>query len=95
MLEAAGVQVLIGSDGGGPDLLDEARYLASLDVMSETEIFALLTTLTPRVLFPDRRIGHLRDGWEASFLVLEGDPTRDLGYLGEPSVVVKQGHVRD
>lgn len=93
VLGGAGVQILIGSDGAGADLLAEARYLESLGVMDRTEIFTLLTTLTPRVLFPDRRIGHLRDGWEASFLVLEGDPTTDLGHLDGPSVVVKGGHV--
>ena len=107
MLRKYNVPVLIGTDDvpllDGPNkgrpLLDEASYVASLGVYSPAEVLQMLTEATPQYIFPKRKIGLLREGYEASFLVYAGNP---LGYLmGEggglttPGVLVrrfKQGH---
>jgi imidazolonepropionase-like amidohydrolase len=46
---------------------------------------------TPRAIFPSRRVGCLEDGCEASFLVLDGDPSRDLSRTGSIRLRVKDG----
>ena len=42
-------------------------------------------------IFPQRRIGELRPGFEASFLVLDGDPIADFGNTSRIGLRVKQG----
>jgi imidazolonepropionase-like amidohydrolase len=47
---------------------------------------------TPRAIFPGRKIGRLADGYEASFLVLDGDPLADWSRAHKIVSRVKQGH---
>ena len=42
---------------------------------------------------PDRKIGRLEEGYEASFLVLEDDPLVDFDQVRSIRLRVKQGHV--
>jgi imidazolonepropionase-like amidohydrolase len=44
-----------------------------------------------RAIFPKRKIGLLREGYEASFLALEGNPIEDLRNLQRIKVRFKQG----
>jgi imidazolonepropionase-like amidohydrolase len=81
VLKAAGAPILIGSDSGPAAALQEAKHLAALGVFTRTEVVRKLSMETPRAIFPKRRVGGLRPGYEASFLVLSGDPTRDLSAL--------------
>jgi imidazolonepropionase-like amidohydrolase len=46
---------------------------------------------TPRVVFPKPKIGRLADGYEASFLVLTGDPIADFSNTARIVIRVKQG----
>jgi imidazolonepropionase-like amidohydrolase len=43
------------------------------------------------VIFPQRKIGALKDGSEANFLVLEGNPIQDFGNVKRIRMRVKQG----
>jgi len=45
------------------------------------------------MIFPTRRIARLEPGYEASFLVLDGDPTRRVDNLFRITTRVKQGVV--
>ena len=55
-------------------------------------LLRLWTTTTPQAVFPDRRIGRLDAGYEASFLVLEDNPLEDFGAVRTIRERVKQGH---
>ena len=46
---------------------------------------------TAATIFPKRKIGHLKDGYEASFLVLGGDPLQDFGNVTKIEKRFKQG----
>ena len=46
---------------------------------------------TPATMFPERRIGHLDEGYEASFLVLPGDPLEEWRHTRRIQLRVKQG----
>jgi imidazolonepropionase-like amidohydrolase len=86
MLRKYNVPVLIGTDEvsvlSGPNkckpYFDEAIYLASLGVYSPLEVLKIMTEATPQYIFPKRKIGLLREGYEASFLVYADNP---LNYL--------------
>ena len=73
-LKKAGVEILVGSDHYGQDSLQEWKYLHGLGVWSNAELLRMYTKDTPQDIFPKRRIGELREGYEASFLVLKENP---------------------
>ncbi len=93
LLAETGATLAIGSDRPRGSVVDEALHLRTLGALSDAGLFRLLAVQTPRSIFPDRRIGHLREGWEASFLVLAGDPTRDLSHIRDVRLKVKRGLV--
>lgn len=73
-LKKAGVVVLVGSDRYGSDSVHEADYLEGLGVWSKVEMLRMWAVETPETVFPKRKIGELKVGYEASFLVLRGNP---------------------
>jgi hypothetical protein len=90
-LKAAGVPLLIGTDGWPDDAPKEARYLVDLGVLTPREALISLTQTTPAWILPGRRIGKLAPSYEASFLALRGDPSRDATAIGSIVARVKQG----
>jgi imidazolonepropionase-like amidohydrolase len=48
---------------------------------------------TPQAIFPERRIGRLDEGYEASFLVLNGNPVEDWSAMRRIRLRVKRGNV--
>jgi imidazolonepropionase-like amidohydrolase len=46
-------------------------------------------------IFPGRKVGRLKEGYEASFLVLGGDPIEDFTAVEKIELEVKQGHLLD
>jgi imidazolonepropionase-like amidohydrolase len=91
MLKRHRVRVIIGSDSYRTTSVPEAIYLASLGVYSNAELLKLWTGETPRAIFPNRRIGRLAPGYEASFLVLDKDPTANFSNVKTIRLRVKQG----
>jgi hypothetical protein len=85
------VHLLLGSDLFGGTARTEAQALARTGLFTNLELLRLWSVDTPRAIFPKRRIGELRDGFEASFLVLAGDPLADFGRTAMIRRRVKQG----
>ncbi|MDX1706735.1 hypothetical protein [Pseudidiomarina sp.] len=90
-LREAGVTLLTGSDRFDADVLSEVDYLAGLDMFTRFELLEMLVHVTPRALFPERRVGRLEEGYEASFLVLGGNPIVDFAHLRNIRLRVKRG----
>lgn len=91
-LKRAGVPILIGTDRRPDTGASEASYLVKLGVLTPVEALNTLTRETPSYIFPGRRIGRLKTGYEASFVVVDRNPSRDIGVL--PAAItmrVKQG----
>ena len=44
-----------------------------------------------QTIFPRRKIGHLRVGYEASFIVLRGNPLEDFERVKDIQLRFKQG----
>lgn len=91
VLKEEGVRLAVGSDDYGAVGVEEAFQLLDLDVFSNLELLATWVEDTPRTIFPDRRIGRLAPGYEASFLVLERNPIEDFSATRAIRVRVKQG----
>lgn len=91
-LQAAGVQLLVGSDVFIGTARAELHALQELGLDPAT-LLRLSTIDTPRTLFPGRKLGCFEPGCEASFLVLGGDPIADLAQVDMPMLRVKQGRL--
>jgi len=91
-LQAAGVQLLIGSDVFIGTSRMELHALDALGLDRAT-LLRLATQDTPRALFPGRKLGCFEPGCEASFLVLGDDPLADLAQVDMPMLRVKQGRL--
>jgi predicted amidohydrolase YtcJ len=48
--------------------------------MDSAALLRIWSETTPRAIFPNRQIGRLAPGYEASFLVVDEDPRVDLVY---------------
>lgn len=92
-LQAAGVPLILGTDGDAGGVVKEAQYLVDLGVLDAPTALRLLCVDTPRFIFPERKLGVLEPGYEASFLALSADPTRDIGNVHKIDLREKQGLV--
>ena len=92
LLHDAGVRLAIGPDVYGVTSLAEAMNLYQLKVFDNLTLLKMWSETTPEVIFPKRKIGHLQEGYEASFLVLEGCPIQDFANVKNIRLRFKQGH---
>ena len=76
-LKRARAPILIGSDHYGQDSVNEMDYLQGLGVWTNLELLRIACVTTPQAIFPRRKIGELRPEFEASFIVLHGNPLTD------------------
>ena len=91
LLHRAGVDLAIGSDVYGTTSLAEAMNLQALGVFDNLTLLKMWCETSARTIFPRRRIGHLEAGYEASFLVLGGNPLADFGAVKDIKLRFKQG----
>lgn len=91
LLRRAGVALLIGSDVMGGTAATEVTALARSGLFTNLELLRMWSVATPQSIFPRRRIGVLDEGFEASFLVLQGDPLADFRHTHGIVRRVKQG----
>lgn len=93
LLKKHGVRLAIGSDEYRKTSAPEVKYLQELGVFSNLELLKMCCENTAATIFPRRRIGYLKDGYAASFLVLSGNPLEDFNQTGRIEMRVKQGKI--
>ncbi|MBT8082399.1 MAG: amidohydrolase family protein [Gammaproteobacteria bacterium] len=93
LLSQAGVRLGIGSDQFSKHAVDELMHLDTLGLYDNATLLRMICVVTPKAIFPDRRIGQLVDGAEASFLVLENNPLDDIAAVREIRLRVKSGAI--
>jgi imidazolonepropionase-like amidohydrolase len=95
-LRAAGVTLAVGSDLTFRDTSKrEALLLHELGVFTNLELLKMWSENSPKTIFPSRRIGKLEEGYEASFLVLNGNPLEDFLHVTDIRRRFKQGQWLD
>ncbi len=92
LLKKYKAKIAIGSDRYGSTPLDDAFHLQKLGVFSNLEILKIWTEDTPQTIFPNRKLGKLKNGFEASFLVLQDNPIKDFNGLKNIKLRFKQGN---
>jgi imidazolonepropionase-like amidohydrolase len=87
------VHLALGSDSYRSDTVPEAFYVNSLQVMPTLHLLNIWCSSTVETIFPGRKVGQLKEGYEASFLVLKSNPIDDFSAVEKITLEVKQGHL--
>lgn len=85
------VSIAIGSDSFRQTALPEALSLAKLQTFDNLTLLKMWCETTAATIFPKRKIGYLKDGYEASFLVLTGNPLTDFANVKTIALRFKRG----
>jgi hypothetical protein len=93
LLKQSGVRLAVGSDNYSTTSVEEAMYLKSLDVFDNAELLRMWSIIAIQTIFPNRKLGHLREGYEASFIVLEKSPLENFENVKTISFRFKQGTI--
>ncbi|HEX6177738.1 MAG TPA: amidohydrolase family protein, partial [Thermoanaerobaculia bacterium] len=93
LLHQKGVKLAIGSDDVEQTSHGEVDYLRALGVFDDATILNMWTKNTVETIFPDRKLGAFREGYEASFLALEGNPLVDFSNTRKIRFRVKGGRL--
>lgn len=88
-------KIAFGSDRYGSTPVKDVLYLKTLSVFSNLELLKIWCEDTSRLIFPHRKIGLLKEGYEASFIVLEGNPLVDFEQVKNIRLRFKQGYALD
>src|SRR5918995_818340 len=91
LLRDAGVTLAIGSDEYDDTSVGEVQHLRSLGVFQDLEILRMWTRNCAPAVFPERKLGRLDPGYEASFLALDSNPLTDWSSLGRIRYRFKDG----
>ncbi len=89
-LRNAGFIFAIGSDRDS--LTPELNYWVKNNIFDSSFTLQTTTVTTPQIMFPKRKIGLLKEGYEASFLVLEGNPLENFDAIKTIKLRFKQGY---
>jgi imidazolonepropionase-like amidohydrolase len=93
LLKQYRVKIAFGSDRYGSTPFDDVLYLQKLGVFSNLEMLKIWCEDTPRSIFSNRKIGLLKAGYEASFLVLNGNPLKEFEQVKAIRFRLKQGEI--
>lgn len=91
LLKRYHVPVTIGCDSYNLTAQTEIEYLHKLNIYSNLELLKMWCEVTPTVIFPNRKITKLQEGYEASFLILPKNPLENFEHVYTISMRVKQG----
>ena len=93
-LHDARVPIVAGTDGWGVELVRELEIYHQAG-FSPAEALQSATILPARVVGADNRTGSIAVGKEADMVLVDGDPSRELGALRRVVTVVSDGYVMD
>ncbi len=91
LLKKHDVHIAVGSDSYRQTSLAEALNLQKLEVFDNRTLLKMWCETTVATIFPKRKIGHLKEGYEASFLVLNDNPVQDFANVQKIDKRFKQG----
>jgi imidazolonepropionase-like amidohydrolase len=93
LLQKRHVSIAVGSDSFRQTALAEALSLAKLQAFDNLTLLKMWCEATAATIFPKRKIGYLKDGYEANFLVLTGNPLTDFSNVKTIELRIKQGEL--
>jgi imidazolonepropionase-like amidohydrolase len=93
-LHEAGVPIVAGTDGWGIELVRELELYQQAG-FTAAEALQSATIVPARVVGADKRTGSIAVGKEADLVLVDGDPSKEIGALRRVVTVVSDGYVMD
>jgi imidazolonepropionase-like amidohydrolase len=94
LLHAAGVPIVLGTDAGVLPHGDNAKELPALTEAGLSPLEALrAATLGAAALIGEGDLGEIASGAVGDFVVVEGDPLRDVRVVQRPVMVIQAGRI--
>jgi len=93
LLKKYNIPVTVGCDSYNLTAKTEADYLYKLNIYTNLELVRMWCEITPLAIFPQRKIAALKEGYEASFLVLKENPLQNFEAVYQIQLRVKQGQL--
>jgi imidazolonepropionase-like amidohydrolase len=93
-LHEAGVPIVAGTDGWGIEVIRELEIYQQAG-FTPAEAIQSATILPARIVGVDDRTGSIAVGKEADMVLVDGDPSKELGALRRVVTVVSDGYVMD
>lgn len=91
LMKKANIPIGIGADSYGSTVMPEVDALIKNKVFSNRELLDIYNKSTPQLIFPSRKIGEIKEGYEASFIVLEENPLKNIESIKSIGLKIKQG----
>lgn len=92
-LRDAGADMVVGSNAYGSGMTEGLIAGVEKGIFDASELLKIATMTTPKVIFPDRAVGCLEIGCEASFIAFADNPIDDVTTLRELTFRLKDGEV--
>lgn len=89
-MHKAGVPIVAGTDGFGIELIHELEIYVAAG-MTPAEALAAATIVPARMLKVDKRTGSIAVGKDADLVLIEGDPSTNIGMMRQTRVVMLGG----
>ena len=93
-LHKAGVRVVAGTDGNGLELVRELELYVQAG-FTPAEALASATVQTARLVGADGHVGTIAVGQDADLVLVDGDPSTQIGDLRHTRVVMMGGKLMD
>jgi imidazolonepropionase-like amidohydrolase len=93
LMRDAGVKLASGADMYGKSVTDDINLMRGTTLFDGDQLIAISTENGIRMAFPDRKVGKIEPGWEASFVAYYSDPTKIWAVIGDPFIGVREGQV--
>lgn len=91
LMRKNGVKIIFGSDYFGKTLGVELWYLHDNKIFDNRTLLKIGVEDTPAAIFPNRKIGKLKDGYEASFITVAENPLINFETIKKINLRFKQG----
>jgi imidazolonepropionase-like amidohydrolase len=93
-MHSAGVPIIAGTDGSGIELVRELELYQQAG-LTPAQALQSATIIPARNVGADNRTGSIVVGKEADLVLVDGDPSTDLGALRRVVTVVSDGYLMD
>ncbi len=90
-LYKAKVPIALGADYYGKTVAPEIDSLIAQKIFTPAQLLDVWSRQTTQHIFPNRKLGEIKEGYEASFLVLKGNPVTNIENIKKIRWRVKQG----
>ena len=93
-MHKAGVPIVAGTDGSGLELVRELELYVQAG-FSNVDALRAATIVPATLVGADKHTGRIAIGWDADVVLVDGDPSKNIGDLRHTKVVMMDGKLMD